>query len=213
MIKTEWRMVPKDRVWALVARLKGRPEEDAGSSLHATEIHVRDENGAVFRFFRAISDHSGIAADDEIEEAYQVEVADPEPVTIDSLIRRVEGRDKGVRDPYLDRDLWLHILGPDVDGQTASPYAQKPSLTRSANACFDLLAEHRPDWRVASLWEIPDGWSVRLTDRVGVAVSPPEDFGRPKIEVRTAEALFKSTAPIAFIIAILKAMKADNYRP
>lgn len=212
----DWRMVPKDRVWALVARLKTLPETEASSSLHAAEMHIRDHDGTLYRYFRAMSDTSRIAADDEIEQAFEIVQPDPPkpaPLSLDSLLARLEAVSRGAIDATLDRDLRVHIEGPEEDGSTASPYALHPKLTRSSDACHAFMAEHRPDWRVASIWEVPDGWSARLTDRVGVATSPPEDFGRPKIEVRTAEAWFKSTPALAFIMAILTSMKRDNYRP
>ncbi len=212
----EWKPVPQTKVWRLVARLKHQPTIDGGGSLHVAEVHVRDTDGTLYRFFRGMSDTSGIAADDELEQAHEVVVPEApksEPLTIDNLVARLEAYNRGGGDPTLARDIRILVTGPELDGSTASPYALHAKLTRSIDACHDFMVEHLPGWRVASVWEVPDGWSVRLTDRVGIAVSPPEDFGRPKIETRTVEAMFKTTVPIAFITAILLAMKADNYRP
>ena len=63
-----WELIPNDKAkWALVARLKGKPEIDGGSSLHVAEVHLVDDDGTTYRIFRAISDTSPIAIDDEIE--------------------------------------------------------------------------------------------------------------------------------------------------
>lgn len=63
-----WELIPNDKTkWALVARLKGKPEIDAGSSQHVSEVHLVDDDGTTYRIFRAISDMSPIAIDDEIE--------------------------------------------------------------------------------------------------------------------------------------------------
>lgn len=208
--ETRWRKVPIERVFALVARLKHRPEIPAGSSLHVTEIHVVDKDETVYRFFRANSDLSGITADDEIEESYEHVLPVPEPVTAASLIARLEARNSqgtAAYDPFLNRDIYLYIKGPDEDGMTASPYALKPTLTTSLDACLALMPIHLPDWCVSQIWELSNGlWSVRLTKRTAEPdAAPPEDFGRPKTSYRSVEATFKNTPALAFLMAFLKA--------
>lgn len=63
-----WQPIPNDQAkWALVTRLKLKPEIDGGSSLHVAEVHVKDDDGTTYRFFRAISDTTPIAIDDDID--------------------------------------------------------------------------------------------------------------------------------------------------
>jgi hypothetical protein len=212
MVRTEtrWRPVPIDRVFALVSRLKTRPEIPAGSSLHVVEVHVVDHDDTVYRFFRGIADQRGIAADDEIEEAYEYVLPTPEPITTQGLIDRLNARDlagEAAYDPFLNRDLYLYLKGPDQDGNTASPYAQQPKLTTSIEAGLALMPEYLPDWCVSQMWELANGsWSVRLTKRTPEPnTPPPEDFGRPKTSYLSQESTFKKSLPIAFMIAFLKA--------
>ena len=69
-----WHELPNDKKkWALVSRLKRNQEIDAGSSLHVSEVHVRDDDGTLYRFHRAIDDYTPIAVDDRIEKFLPVE--------------------------------------------------------------------------------------------------------------------------------------------
>ena len=69
-----WQEIPNDKAkWALVSRLKSKPEICGGSSLHVVEVHVEDDDGTLSRFHRAIEDHTPIAVDDRIEKCLPVE--------------------------------------------------------------------------------------------------------------------------------------------
>ncbi|UTC28048.1 hypothetical protein GURKE_00160 [Brevundimonas phage vB_BpoS-Gurke] len=62
-----WKTVTDDEKPVLVDRLISREAWDAGSSLHVAEVHVVDVDGTVYRYFRALSDLTGVSVKDEIE--------------------------------------------------------------------------------------------------------------------------------------------------